>query len=323
MKNADQVEQNSNISIGVSACLLGAKVRFDGGHKRNRYIDELLSEHFNFVSYCPEVAIGMSIPREPIRLVDDHGEIRVVGTRQPDNDFTQPMKSYGKRIAASMHELCGFVFKKDSPSCGMERVKVYAENGMPEKRGTGIFAHEIIKQNPLLPVEEEGRLNDPVLRENFVNRVYVYARWKALVQQGISKSALIDFHTRHKYLLLAHNQQTYRELGRMISALKQINLVEFSQQYIEKIMTVLAQPASRKKHVNVLQHLLGFLRPCLDPDDRAEVLDTIKAYGNGEYPLVVPVTMMQHHFRRNPHPFVNRQVYLNPHPRELMLRNNI
>lgn len=323
MNNQSSIKHCSKISIGVSACLLGAKVRFDGGHKRNHYITHLLSEYFNFVSYCPEVAIGMSIPREPIRLVDEHGEIRVVGTRNPDQDFTEQLKGYGADVADSLLPLCGFVFKKDSPSCGMERVKVYSENGMPERRGTGIFAAEIIGRNPLLPVEEEGRLNDPVLRENFINRVYVYARWKSLEQEGINKSGLLDFHTQHKYLLLAHNQQAYRELGRLLSSLKNTNLVEFRAQYIEKIMAVFSQPASRKKHVNVLQHLLGFLRPCLDSEDRAEVLDTIHAYGKGEYPLVVPITMLQHHFRRNPHPFVDRQVYLNPHPRELMLRNGI
>jgi uncharacterized protein YbgA (DUF1722 family)/uncharacterized protein YbbK (DUF523 family) len=318
-----KTEINDKISIGVSACLLGARVRFDGGHKRDRYINDLLGEHFHFVSFCPEVAIGMGIPREPIRLVDDQGNIRAVGTRDRGRDFTEQLTHYGKSVSGLIDTLCGFVFKKDSPSCGMERVKVYAENGMPEKRGTGLFARQIMKLNPILPVEEEGRLNDPVLRENFVNRVFVYARWKELMQEGISKSGLIDFHTRHKYLLLAHNQKDYREMGRMLSSLDKADMPEFAQHYIERVMVVLTQRSSRKKHVNVLQHLLGFLRSGLDADDRAEMLDAIKAYGNGEYPLIVPITLLQHHFRRNPHPYVNRQVYLNPHPRELMLRNGI
>jgi len=179
MENESQVEHNSKISIGVSACLLGEKVRYDGGHKRNQYITELLSEHFNFISYCPEVAIGMSIPREPIRLVDKQGEIRVTGTLDPDSDFTEQLKGYGNDVADSLMPLCGFIFKKNSPSCGMERVEVYAENGIPERRGTGIFAAEIIRNNPLLPVVEESSLNDSLLRANFINRVYVYANLKS------------------------------------------------------------------------------------------------------------------------------------------------
>jgi uncharacterized protein YbgA (DUF1722 family) len=265
----------------------------------------------------------MGTPRQPIRLVDDQGNIRAIGTREADKDYTSQLNEYGTRVAETLDSLCGFVFKKDSPSCGMERVKVYADNGIPEKKGTGLFADKIMKKNPLLPVEDEGRLNDPVLRENFINRVYVYSRWKNLIDNGISKSGLLDFHTRHKYLLLAHNQQAYRELGRMLSSLNKANLAELAQQYIEHVMTVLKQRASRKTHVNVMQHLLGFLRPKLDVNDRAEMLDAIKAYAKGEYPLVVPITLLKHHFRCNPDPFVNRQVYLNPYPREMMLRNSI
>lgn len=323
MKLEVAFETKQKISIGISACLLGQKVRFDGSHKRDRYINDLLGEHFNFVSFCPEVAIGMGIPREPIRLVDNNGEVRAVGTRDPDRDFTDKLENYGKSISSSIDHLCGFVLKKDSPSCGMERVKVYSKNGMPEKKGTGLFAQQLMQQNPLLPVEEEGRLNDPLLRENFINRVYVYARWKALQSEGLSKSGLIDFHTRHKYLLLVHNPEKYRELGRKLSCLNRVNLEELAEEYIHEIMNILSQRAGRKRHVNVLQHLMGFLRSKLDVEDRAEMQDTIEAYGNGQYPLVVPIKMLQHHFRRNPHPFVERQVYLNPHPRELMLRNSL
>jgi len=323
MNNKTDVMHNQKIAIGVSACLLGAKVRFDGGHKHNRYIEGLLGEHFSFVSYCPEVAIGMTIPRDPIRLVNTDGEIRVVASRDPDVDYSKQLTRYGNEVAGAIQHLRGFIFKKDSPSCGIERVKVYTENGYPKRNGTGFFANEIMKQNPLLPVEEEGRLNDHVLRENFVNRVYVYDRWMELVKSGVSKSRLIDFHTRHKYLLLAHNQQVYRELGRKLSSLERVDVDEFAQEYILAVMTTLKQKANRKTHVNVLQHLLGFLRSCLDGDDRAEILNAIKAYGKGEYPLIVPITLLRHHFRRNPHPFVSQQIYLAPHPDELMLRNNI
>jgi len=323
MNNNIQIKTDKKIIIGVSACLLGAKVRFDGGHKRNSYIDEKLSEHFNFSSYCPEVAVGMSVPREPIRLVDDNGNIRVLGTRDASVDYTEKLSDHGKKVASTIEYLRGFIFKKDSPSCGMERVKVYADTGMPERKGTGVFAAEVMKQNPLLPVEEEGRLNDHVLRENFINRVYVYDRWLSLIATGVSKARLIDFHTRHKYLILSHHQQIYRELGRALSQVDRNDVKEFSSYYIEAVMKALKKPANRKTHANVLQHLLGFLRSCLDSEDRAELLDSIRSYSRGEYPLVVPLTLLQHHFRRNPHRFASQQVYLNPHPRELMLRNLI
>ncbi len=323
MKKQDQEIVCNIIRIGVSSCLLGAKVRFDGQHKRNTYINDLLSEYFYFVPFCPEVAIGMGTPREPIRLVDDQGNIRVVETHNPDRDHTQQLREYSGKTASTMEYLCGFIFKKDSPTCGMERVKVYAQNGMPEKKGTGIFAEQVRLKNPLLPLEEEGRLNDPVLRENFVNRVYAYARWKDLTANGLTKSGLIDFHTRHKYLILAHHQKIYYKLGRELSEVKRDEVKNFSEYYISSVMTALREPANRKSHVNVLQHMLGFLRSCLDREDRAELVDAIKSYSRGEYPLVVPIALLQHHFRRYPHPFIEHQVYLNPHPRELMLRNSI
>ena len=323
MKNNIQATADKKIIIGVSACLLGAKVRFDGGHKRNSYIDEKLGEHFLFTSFCPEVAIGMTIPREPVRLVDDGGNIRVQSTRDATVDYTEQLSDYGKKVASTIDDLRGFIFKNNSPSCGMERVKVYKNTGMPARKGIGVFAAEIMKQNPLLPVEEEGRLNDHVLRENFINRVYVYDRWLGLVDNGISKACLLDFHTRHKYLILSHNQQIYRKLGRELSQVDRNDVQDFSSYYIESVMKALKTPANRKTHVNVLQHLLGFLRSCLDAEDRAELLDSIGSYSRGEYPLVVPITLLQHHFRRNPHRFVSQQFYLNPHPRELMLRNLI
>lgn len=314
---------DQTISIGVSACLLGAKVRFDGGHKRDHYISEIISEQFRLVSYCPEVAIGMGTPRQPVRLVDENGEIRVIGTRDSAVDVTDELNEYGSHIAESLSSLCGFIFKKDSPSCGMERVKVYGKDGIPQKTGTGLFAQQIMRLNPLLPVEEEGRLNDHGLRENFINRVYVFARWKNLLATGLSKKALLEFHTRHKYLLLAHHQAMYRQLGRLLGKLDKVDLNELGQTYISTLMTILKQPSSRSKHVNVLQHLMGFLRDRLAREDRAEILDMIKAYGQGEYPLVVPVTLLNHHFRKYPHHFTNQQVYLNPYPRELKLRNSI
>jgi uncharacterized protein YbgA (DUF1722 family)/uncharacterized protein YbbK (DUF523 family) len=311
------------IRLGVSACLLGARVRFDGGHKRNRFLIEELGTHFEFVSFCPEVAIGLGTPRPSIRLVGDVQAPRAVSSKGDGLDVTDALRVYSANTAQRLDGLCGFVFKKDSPSCGMERVKVYGDSGMAQRDGTGIFAQAVQQANPLLPVEEEGRLNDPGLRENFVSRVYVYARWQALRQQGLSKKALLDFHTSHKLLLMAHSPAAYRELGSLLGRLDNAGLEVLADRYFERVMQVLKAQASRKRHVNVLQHLLGYLRKQVDAVNRADLVEVIDAYRRGLVPLVVPITLLQHHFRRNPHPWVSRQVYLNPHPRELMLRNSL
>jgi uncharacterized protein YbgA (DUF1722 family)/uncharacterized protein YbbK (DUF523 family) len=309
------------LRLGVSACLLGARVRFDGGHKRNRFIIEELGAHFEFVPFCPEVAIGMGTPRPSIRLVGEVPAPRAIGSRNDSIDVTDVLREYSTGTARRLDGLCGFVFKKDSPSCGMERVKVYSDTGMPQRDGSGIFARAVQEANPLLPVEEEGRLNDPGLRENFVSRVLVYARWQALRRQRVSKKGLLDFHTRHKLLLLAHSPAVYRELGGMLARLDNTPLDALAVCYIERVMQVLKTQASRKRHVNVLQHLLGYLRKQVDDINRADLADVIEDYRRGLVPLVVPITLLQHHFRRNPNVYISRQVYMNPHPRELMLRN--
>jgi uncharacterized protein YbgA (DUF1722 family)/uncharacterized protein YbbK (DUF523 family) len=311
------------IRVGVSACLLGAAVRFDGGHKRNRFIDDQLRQYFEFVPVCPEVAIGMGTPREPIRLVGLPVSPRAVGTRNSDLDVTERLRAYGQKVARDSDDLCGFVFKKDSPSCGMERVRVYNDKGMPQANGTGLFAAEIMRARPLLPVEEEGRLNDPVLRENFINRVFVYARWRALLAAGLSKARLVSFHARHKLLILAHSTEGYRELGRLVAKLNADPLEDIAARYIQRLMTIISRHATRKRHANVLQHLLGYLRQHAERGDRADLLEAIDGYRRGEYPLVVPVRLLRHHFRRHPHPYVSQQVYLEPYPAELMLRNAV
>ena len=311
------------VRLGVSACLLGARVRFDGGHKRNRYLIDELGAHFEFVPFCPEVAIGMGTPRPSIRLVGDVEAPRALGSRDDGLDVTDALQAYSANRARRLEGLSGFIFKKDSPSCGMERVKVYSDKGMPQREGVGIFARAVQQANPLLPVEEEGRLNDSTLRENFVSRVFVYARWQALRQQGLTKKGLLDFHTRHKLLLMAHSPVAYRELGRLLARLDNASLDGLADRYIERIMQVLKTPANRKRHVNVLQHVLGYLRKHVDAVNRADLVDVIDDYRRGMVPLVVPVTLLQHHFRSNPHPWISRQVYMNPHPRELLLRNTL
>ncbi len=320
--NRGEESQNS-IKVGVSACLLGKKVRFDGGHKRSHFIAESLAGYFEFVPFCPEVAIGMGTPRQPIRLVGDARSPEAVGVKTPELVVTQPLRDYGRKVAGNIHELSGFIFKKDSPSCGMERVKVYGSKGMPERSGTGLFAQEIMRAHPLLPVEEEGRLNDPALRDNFIARVYVYARWKSLLDSGLTKSSLIGFHTGHKYLVMSHSTVMYRQLGKMLSDFTRASLEDIAESYIAALMQTLSKPATRKRHTNVMQHLLGYLKGNLDSSHRADLSETIDAYRRGEYPLVVPIRLLQHHFSIHPHPYIKQQVYMNPHPQALLLRNNL
>jgi len=314
---------SNKIAIGISACLLGRKVRFDGGHKRSRFITDALAGHFEFAAFCPEMAIGMGTPRQPICLVGEDQNPQAVGVKTPLLNVTQPLRDYGTRTAAEIDGLCGFIFKKDSPSCGMERVKIYNDKGMPQRSGTGIFAREIIKAHPLLPVEEEGRLNDADLCDNFITRVYVYARWKALIAGGLSKSGLIEFHASHKYLVMSHNTLVYKQLGQMLSDLTRTSLADIAHSYITILMKTLSKPATRKRHTNVLQHLLGYLKNDLDSAHRADLNKTIHAYRRGEFPLVVPIRLLQHHFSVHSHPYIEKQVYLRPHPQALLLRNNL
>lgn len=309
------------VRVGVSSCLLGNSVRFDGGHKRSRFITDELAQHFEFVKFCPELAIGMGVPRQPIRLTGEAEEPRVVGVKNPEFDVTQPLQDYSRTAALKMQGLDGFIFKKDSPSCGMARVKVYNDAGMAERTGTGVFARAVMTENPLLPVEEEGRLNDPDLRDNFVMRVYVHARWRHMSAGTVTASRLLDFHTTHKYLLLAHSEVAYRELGTLLADLSVESIDSIADRYIAQLMQALSKPASRKRHSNVLLHMLGYLRKSLDAPLRRDLARTIAAYRNGDYPLVVPIRLLQHQFITHPHPYISRQVYLDPHPAALKLRN--
>ena len=245
------------IQIGISSCLLGAEVRFDGGHKRDSYINGTLSEYFEFVPVCPEVAIGLGTPREPIRLVQSGDTIRVVGVKNPDKDVTDALHDYGARMAARLPDISGYIFKRGSPSCGMERVKVYTEKGMPTASSAGAYADAFMKRHPLLPCEEEGRLGDAVLRENFIERVFVYKRWQNLTHEGLSPRKLVDFHTEHKFLILAHNQAAYRRMGKLVAQAGTRSMDSLAEEYVTELMTALKRRATRKQHVNVMQHLFG------------------------------------------------------------------
>lgn len=324
LNETDTVDENLNtprIRVGISSCLLGNEVRFDGGHKRDSYIVGTLSEYFDFVSVCPEEAIGLGTPREPIRLVKKQGGIRVVGVKTVSRDVTEALRAYGEKKAREMTDISGYILKRASPSCGMERVKVYSEEGMPVESASGRYAEAFMRAQPLLPVEEEGRLGDPVLRENFIVRVFVYHRWQSLVGDGLTPQRLVDFHTDHKYLLMAHDQDAYRRMGRLVAEAGTRSLDELACDYMQELMTALKKRANRRQHVNVLQHLFGYVSKHLSAEDRAEMTQLIEEYRQGLVPLIVPITLLKHHFRRYPDPYIDRQYYLTPHPKELMLRN--
>ncbi|MCB1735119.1 MAG: DUF1722 domain-containing protein [Gammaproteobacteria bacterium] len=309
------------IRIGISACLLGERVRYDGGHKHDHYITGTLGDYFEFVPVCPEAAIGLGIPRPTIRLVGEAEAPRVLGVRDARLDVTEKLIAFGKEMAPKLHDLRGYIFKRSSPSCGMERVKLYTEQGMPNGQSVGVYAREIMQANPLLPTEEEGRLGDAGLRENFIQRVFVYDRWLRMVDAGLSSRGLVEFHTRHKTMIRAHDEIAYRELGRLVAEAGKRDLVALAEEYVSRLMATLKKPATRTKHSNVLMHLMGYLKQQLDSADKQELIETIDEYRAGRLPLIVPIVLLRHHFRRHPNEYVADQYYLDPHPRELMLRN--
>ncbi|SDT95169.1 Uncharacterized conserved protein YbgA, DUF1722 family [Pseudomonas pohangensis] len=308
--------------IAISACLLGHEVRYNGGHKASSLCKDALARHFDYVPLCPEVAIGLGTPREPIRLVGEIAAPRAVGTVNRQLDVTEPLAAYGREMAASQQDLCGYIFMQQSPSCGVERVKVYQDNGKPaDKSGRGIYANAFCSARPDLPVEEDGRLNDPVLRENFITRVYAYARWQGLLQAGLTRHAIIAFHSSYKYQLMANHPQQYRELGRMLGSMGKQDANVIGPQYFSLLMAALKKTATRRTHSNVLKHISGYLRPALSRDERSEMQQIIHQYREGIVPLVVPLTLLKHHFRRNPQPYIALQAYMQPHPEDLSLRN--
>ena len=310
--------------LAISACLLGAEVRFNGGHKESRLCSQALSEHFDFVPLCPEVAIGLGIPRQPIRLIGDPAQPQAVGSVDSSLDVTRPLHDYGVAMAAAHTDICGYIFMQKSPSCGLERVKVYQDGGRPaELRGRGIYAQAFCAAHPDLPVEEEGRLNDPVLRENFLTRVYAYSTWQQLLRAGITRRSLTEFHACYKYQLMAHHPEQYKILGNMLGNLGKNDPREIAPQYFSELMKALKKCATRRTHTNVLQHISGYLKQSISPEDKQEVQYLIGQYLHGIVPLIVPLTLLKHHFRLHPDPYISRQVYLQPHPENLSLRNAI
>jgi uncharacterized protein YbgA (DUF1722 family)/uncharacterized protein YbbK (DUF523 family) len=316
------------IRIGISACLLGEEVRFDGGHKRDHFLTDVLGPYVQWVPICPEVEMGLGTPRETLRLVrvEGVGGPRMITTRS-GVDHTDGMNRWAAArvaaLAADEPNLCGYVLKKDSPSCGMERVKTYGAGGMPERNGRGLFAAVLMDKFPSLPIEEEGRLSDPRLRENFIERVFAFRRLKNLFAPGWTMGALVRFHTAHKMALLAHSTPKYHELGRLVAAGARIPKRDLRGAYERLFMSTMAIVATTRRHTNVLMHMLGHLKTRLDADSRHELLRAIEDYRLGLLPLVVPVTLLRHHVRALKIDYLAGQTYLEPHPRELMLRNHV
>ncbi|MCL5050987.1 MAG: DUF523 and DUF1722 domain-containing protein [Firmicutes bacterium] len=306
------------IKVGISACLVGQKVRYDGGHKRSAFCDNELRRHIELVPYCPEVGIGLGTPRPTIRLEGEVEDPQAVIPKTGAN-VTQQLVDFAIQRNEQFKQLSGYVLCAKSPSCGMERVKVYTpgENAN-QKDGMGIFARQLQRMQPALPLEEDGRLNDPLLRENFVLRVYVYAAWKA-IPQPYTAADIQAFHAAQKFTLLAHNQPVYRRLGRELAATSPMTQ-EFAIYYIETLMAALAKPASRKNHTNVLQHIQGFFSDQLDGAERQELSDLIMQYHDGVVPLMSPLTLVRHYLRKHPSDYLQQQSYLQPYPDDLKLR---
>lgn len=314
---------SDEVKLGISACLLGDEVRFDGGHKHERFLTQTVGQFVTFVPVCPEVDIGLGVPRESLRLIQVGDTIRLVAPRS-GSDHTEAMYRYAREKVQELkqQDLCGYILKRASPSCGMERVRLYNEKGMPEKKGVGLFAQVLLEEWPGLPVEEEGRLHDPVLRENFFERVFAYRRVRSLFAGPWKLGALVAFHSREKMLLLAHHKPTYDRLGRVVAQAKGRPPEEVAAEYTGLFMAALAHKGSRGEHFNVLQHMLGHFKERLDSGVRARILEVLEHYRQGLVPLVVPVTLLQHYVDVLGVEYLAGQTYLCPHPRELMLRNH-
>lgn len=314
----------STIRIGISMCLLGEEVRFDGGHKRDAFLVDTFGHYVEWLPVCPEVEIGLGTPREPIHLVRSEKAIRLVGVKS-GSDHSDAMREYAAKKAEELArlELCGFILKKDSPSCGMERVKIYNPGGVSERTGRGLFADALMARLPYLPVEEEGRLSDPRLRDNFVERVFACRRLHDLFGGRWTIGHLVRFHTAHKLVLMAHSPTAYGVLGRLVAGGKALSRPELRERYERRFMEALAVIATPRRHANVLYHILGYFKTPLDGDSRAELAATIEDYRNGLVPLIVPITLVRHHVRRLAVSYLAGQAYLEPHPKELMLRNHV
>jgi len=319
----EAVTPSEKIPVGISSCLLGQRVRYDGGHKSHSYIMQTLGEYFEFRSFCPELEIGLGVPRKPIRLSRiGSKQIRCIAIDEPEHDLTPALRDCADTQRSWQEKLCGYILKKDSPSCGMERVKIWDEL-MPIREGKGIYADQLMQNFPYLPVEEEGRLGDAVLRENFIQRVFALHRWQRMLAAGLTLASLIEFHARHKLVIMSHDQNEYRSLGQLVAKTTRENLQENATAYLLQFMQALKVRATRGNHVNVLQHIQGYLKTELTADDKQELVQTIDSYRLGMLPLIVPITLLNHYFRRFPDSYIANSWYMRPYPAEMKLQNDI
>jgi len=322
--NSSDKEPLPPIKVGISACLLGEKVRFDGGHKRSAFCSDVLSEYFQFVPLCPEIGIGLGVPRQTIRLVGDPDAPRARGSRDPSLDVTDALRSYAEHQFERVAPMSGYIFCAKSPSCGMERVRVYNEAGTgAEREGVGIYARALMERFPLMPVEESGRLNDPLLRENFVTRVFAYEDWQRMSREPLSLASLTVFHSRYKLLVMAHCQEAYRSLGRLLGEGHRRPVDELASDYIVKLMGALKRRPSRRNHTNVLQHMQGYYSSKLSRAERAQLTQVIDEYRRGLLPLLAPLTLLRHFQVIHPDAYIAAQAYLHPYPEQLKLRYGV
>jgi len=311
------------IKMGVSRCLLGDPVRYNGSHARDYFITDILGQYVSFVPVCPEVEIGMGVPRESLRLVGDPDSPRLVTTKT-NKDYTDAMVSWAQKklVELEKEELCGFIFKSKSPSSGMERIKVYDRHGVPVNKGVGIFAGEFMRHFRLLPVEDEGRLHDPKLRENFIEQIFVLKRWRDLLGNDKSRGGLVNFHTGHKLLIMSHSVKHYNEMGRLVAHAKEYAPQVLLDTYENLLMQAMQLKTTVKKNVNVLLHMVGYFKKDLTSAEKQELIDIIEQYRKELVPLVVPVTLLNHYVRKYEKEYLQKQHYLHPHPVELKLHNH-
>jgi len=310
--------------VGISACLLGENVRWNGGHKLDRYLTNTLGQFVDYVPVCPEVECGLGIPRETLRLVGDPENPRLV-TFKTKIDHTDRMRQWAKNRVEALEkeDLCGFIFKSDSPSSGMIRVKVYNEKGMPEKKGVGMFARAFMQHFPLIPVEDDGRLHDPNIRENFIEQIFTLKRWREILAEKATMGNLVGFHTRHKLLILAHSPKHSRLLGKLVADGKQMPIQTLYKDYEFVLIEALRLKPTIRKNLNVLQHVMGYFKKQLSADEKRELIEVLEQYRNEYVPLIVPITLINHYVRKYAQPYLRQQTYLNPHPVELKLRTHV
>lgn len=312
------------LRLGVSTCLLGENVRYNGSHTRDRWVVDELGQFVEFVPICPEVECGLGIPRESMRLVGTPEQHRLV-TRTTKVDHTEKMLAWAQQRLHGLEKenLCGFIFKSKSPSSGMTRVKIYNEKGHPVGTGTGIFAKGFMDRFPLLPAEDEGRLHDEHIRENFIERVFTMKRWRDIMErENASLGALIDFHTRHKLLIMAHSPKHYREMGKQVAQAKESPFPAVKEAYLAQLIEALQLRCTPAKHINTMQHVIGYFKRQLDSEEKKEFQEILENFRKEHLPLIVPVTLLNHYVRKYKNDYLSSQLYLNPHPVELKLRNH-